>query len=139
LDLIHADNAQVNTTLKFAAPTDFAPAGQQVSIRRISGSGSTTDPIKADRVRLRSSRITATVSSIGSPFISLSNLPSLFFGHGGVKIIQTQTTSAILAENNKPIFLSNIPLFGIVSARGPLFNTGTTTQNLVASKVVLKP
>ena len=137
LDLIHADNTQLSVgTFHFAAATDLAPAGQQVSILR--NSTSTASLIKADRVRLRSSRITASVQSIGAPNIYLFNLPSLFFGHGGVTEIQVQTTSALILDNNKLITLSLVPVSGVVSVRGPLFNAGTT-QNLVATKVVVKP
>jgi hypothetical protein len=137
LDLIHADSATLSTApFHFAAPTDLAPSGQQVSILRNSSSTSTV--LKADRVRLRSSRITATVQSIGSPNIYLFMLPSLFTGHGGVTQIQVQTTSALIVDNNKLIPLTQVPVSGVVSVRGPLFNAGTT-QNLVATKVVVKP
>jgi Domain of unknown function (DUF4382) len=136
VDFIHADNVQVSTAnFTFAKATDLA-AGQQVSILR--NGSSTANLLMADRVRLRSSRLTATVQSVGSPNIYLFNLPSLFFGHGGVTQIQVQTTSAMLLENNKLITLSLIPVSGVVSVRGPLFNTGTTTQSMVATKVVLK-
>jgi hypothetical protein len=137
LDLIHADSATLSTApFHFAAATDLAPSGQQVSILRNNSSTSTV--LKADRVRLRSSRITATVQSIGSPNIYLFMLPSLFTGHGGVTQIQVQTTSALIVDNNKLIPLTQVPVSGVVSVRGPLFNAGTT-QNLVATKVVVKP
>jgi Domain of unknown function (DUF4382) len=137
LDFLHADSTPLNTaSFHFAAPTDLAPSGQQVSIRR--NAASTASSIKADRVRLRSSRVTATVGSVGSPNIVLSNLPSSFFGHRGITSILVQTTSALLVENNKLITLSNIPVSGVVSVRGPLFDSGGITQNMVASKVVVK-
>jgi len=137
LDLIHADNATLSTApFHFAAATDLAPSGQQVSILR--NSSSTSSLLKADRVRLRSSRISATVQSIGSPNIYLFMLPTLFTGHGGVNEIQAQTTSALIVDNNKLIPLTQVPVSGVVSVRGPLFNAGAT-QNLVATKVVVKP
>ena len=79
IDLAHADNLQVSTAgFLFAAPADLV-VGQQVSVRR----NTTLSPalIKADRVRLRSTRVTATVQ-LGLPNILLGNLPSLFSGHG---------------------------------------------------------
>jgi hypothetical protein len=136
LDLIHADSLQLSTApFHFAAATDIAPSGQQVSIRR--NSASTSSLLTADRIRLRSSRITATVQSVGSPNIYLFMLPTFISGRGGVNQIQVQTTGALLVENNQLITLSNVPVSIPVSVRGPLFNAGTT-QNLVASKVVVK-
>ena len=91
IDFQHIDNLQLSTSSfssSFTGPADLV-AGQQVSVRRNSSSTST---LVADRVRLRSSRITATVQSVGAPNIILGNLPSLFFGHGGVTLIQAQTS-----------------------------------------------
>jgi hypothetical protein len=136
-DFPHADSLPVSITgFLFAAPTDLA-VGQQVSIRlhgTLSGG-----QIMADRVRLRSSRITATVQTIGSGIISLSNLPSLFFGHGGITLIQAQTSlPTIYFEIGHVINISNITLSDIVSVRGQLFNV-SGGRTLVATKVVLKP
>jgi len=137
VDFAHADSLQVSTTgFLFATPADLA-VGQQVSIRRNSTSSGTT--IKADRVRLRSSRITATVQTIGSGIITLSSLPSIFFGHGGITLIQAQTSvPTIFFEIGRSINISNIGLSNVVSVRGQLFNV-SGGRTLVASKVVLKP
>jgi hypothetical protein len=141
IDLIHADNFQVGTSSfssSFTGPADLV-AGQQVSIRRNSSSSST---ILADRVRLRSSRITATVQSVGAPNITFTNLPSLFFGHGGVTQIVAQTSvtpPTIYYEINGSVNASTNLLGDLVSVRGPLFNTGGTNRTLVTTKVVLKP
>ena len=142
IDFLHADGFQVSTTSfasAFAGPADLVP-GQQVSIRRNSSSSGT---IVADRVRLRSSRITATVQTEGSSIITIgknSSLPSLFFGHG-VAQIQAQTSVTpptiyyeIGGSINASTDLTNEP----VSVRGPLFNTGGTNRTLLATKVVLK-
>jgi hypothetical protein len=95
--------------------------------------------ILADRVLLRSSRITATVQSIGAPNIFLYNLPSIFLGHGSVTQIQAVTfASTIFSENAGLINLTLIPVSGVVSVRGPLFNIGGN-RTLITSKVVLKP
>ena len=136
IDFAHADNVQVSTAgFLFAAPADLA-IGQQVSIRR--NSNSTTSLIKADRVRLRSSRVTAAVQSVGSPSIFLYNVPSIFSGHG-VTLIQTQTsTPTIFSENGSAANFNLITISEVVSVRGPLFNV-SGTRTLVATKVVLKP
>jgi hypothetical protein len=140
IDFAHADNAQISTAAfgsSFSGPADLT-VGQQVSIRR--NSNSSGNLINADRVRLRSSRVTATVQSIGAPNLFLSNLPSIYFGHGGVTQIQALTFSppTIFSENNNLVNFSLIPLSGGVSVRGPLFNVGGT-RTLLATKVELKP
>jgi hypothetical protein len=137
VDFAHADNLPVSTAgFLFAAPADLV-VGQQVSVRRNSTSSGVT--INADRVRLRSSRITTTVQTIGSGIISLSSLPSLFFGHGGITLIQAQTSvPTIYFEIGRIINISDIALSNIVSVRGPLFNV-SGGRTLAATKVVLKP
>ena len=141
VDLVHADNLPISTSsfaLSFTGPADLVP-GQQVSIRRNSSSGSI---LLADRVRLRSSRITATVQSVGAPNIILSNLPFLFSGHGGVTQIFAQTSAvpptiyySTTLSMNASTNIQGQP----VSVRGPLFNTGGTNRTLIATKVVLQP
>jgi hypothetical protein len=141
IDFQHIDNLQLSTSSfssSFTGPADLV-AGQQVSVRRNSSSTST---LVADRVRLRSSRITATVQSVGAPNIILGNLPSLFFGHGGVTLIQAQTSitpPTIYFEVGGSISSSTNLLGELVSVRGPLFNTGGTNRPLLATKVVLQP
>ena len=136
VDVVHADNLVVSTTgLSFTAPAQLS-VGQEVSIRR---NGSSSGSILvADRVRLRATRVTATVQSIGAPNIYLYNLPSFFFGHGGIKQIQVQTsTPTIISEKNVLKNLTEVPLAGLISVRGPLFSGATTT--LIATKVAIKP
>jgi hypothetical protein len=137
VDSPHGDSSLVSTTgFLFVTPADLV-VGQQVSIRlhsTLSGG-----QIMADRVRLRSSRFTATVQTIGSGIINLSSLPSIFFGHGGITLIQAQTSSpTIFFEIGRVINISDIALSNIVSVRGPLFNV-SGGRTLVATKVVLKP
>jgi hypothetical protein len=136
VDFTHADNILVDTNCcAFLSPVNLS-IGQEVSIRR--GSTSSGNSINADRVRLRSSRITASVQSIGSPNIFLFTLPSIFSGNS-ITQIQAQTSApTIFSENGGVIVLSQIPIGGVVSVRGPLFNVGGT-RTLVATKVVLKP
>jgi hypothetical protein len=136
VDFVHADSSLVSTAgFVFTAPADLV-AGQQVSIRRNSASSGAT--IVADRVRLRSSRITATVQTIGSGIINLSSLPSIFFGQGGITQIQSQTSvPTVYFEIGRTINISDVALSDIVSVRGPLFNV-SGGRTLVATKVVLK-
>jgi hypothetical protein len=136
IDFAHADNVPVSTTgFIFAAPSDLS-VGQQVSVRR--NATSTASLIKADRVWLRSSRVTANVQSLGAPNIYLGGVPSIFSGNG-VTQIQAQTSApTIFSENGAAIAFTQIPLSGVVSVRGPLFNV-SGTRILVATKVVLKP
>ena len=138
VDFVHADNLPVSISTMgylFAAPADLS-VGQQVSIRRNSSSSGTS--ITADRVRLRSSRITANVQNLGSPYIFLATIPSIFSAHG-VTQLQAQTViSTIYYEVGGSINSSNITLGNLVSVRGPLFNTGGSTRPLVVTKVVLK-
>ncbi len=141
IDFVHVDSSQVSTasfSSSFTGPADLVP-GQQVSIRR---NGSSTSTIVADRVLLRSSRITATVQSVGAPNITFASLPSLFFGHGGVTQIVAQTSitpPTIYYEINGSVSAGTNILADLVSVRGPLFNTGGINRTLVATKVVVKP
>ncbi len=135
VDLVHADNLQMSTAgFLFAAPADLA-VGQQVSIRR--NSNSTPSQINADRVRLRSSRITAAIQR-GLPNLFLVNLPSLF---GSITSITAQTSltpPTIYYEVGTIINSSNIVIGEMVSVRGPLFNV-SGGRTLLANKVVVKP
>ena len=140
LDLLHADNLQVSTSgFLFAAPADLL-VGQQVSVRR--NSSSTGSLIKADRVRLRSTRLSGTVQS-GPPniFLSSSSLIPFFTGHGittGITAQTSLTPPTIYFEIGTIINSSNIIVNDFVSVRGPLFNIGGG-RTVLATKVVEKP
>jgi hypothetical protein len=140
LDLLHADNLQVSTSgFLFSAPADLL-VGQQVSVRR--NSSSTGSLIKADRVRLRSTRLSGTVQ-IGPPniFLSPGSLIPFFTGHGITTGITAQTSLSpptIYFEIGQTINSSNIAINNPVSVRGPLFNVGGG-RTLLATKVVEKP
>jgi hypothetical protein len=139
IDLIHADSVQMSTAgFLFAAPADLV-IGQQVSIRR--NSTVSQGVIKADRVRLRSTRVTANVQ-VGPPNIILSgsSLPSIFSGHG-VSSITAQTSltpPTIYYEIGKTINSSDIGVGEVISVRGPLFNV-SGGRTLITTKVVVKP
>jgi hypothetical protein len=145
VDFAHADNVQVVDTscCVFSAAGDLA-VGQQVMVRRTSASSGTS--ITADRVRLRSSRVTGIIQTIAAPNIFLGgsspNFPSLFITNGVTQILAqtsspptifTGTTATGIAVNN----ISQLVVNNIVSVRGPLFNV-SGTRTLVATKVVLK-
>lgn len=135
VDFVHADNLPVSTAgFVFTRDADLV-VGQQVSIQR--NSSSSASLIKADRVRLRSTRVTANVQ-LGPPNILLGNgsLPSLFSGHG-VTAITAQTSltpPTIYYEIGKTINSSDIAIGERVSVRGPLFKGRT----LITTKVVVK-
>jgi hypothetical protein len=137
IDFTHADTVPVLTTCCiFNAPADLS-VGQQVSIRR--NSTSLGNSITADRVRLRSSRISAFVGSLGSPFLNLSNFPSNFSGHGVTQLSAQTFSSTIYYEIGATINSSNIGVGSPISVRGPLFNASGGARNMLATKVVLKP
>ena len=136
IDLVHADNVQVSTSgFLFAAPADLT-VGQQVSIRlhSILPGGQ----LMADRVRLRSSRITANVGQLGAPNIGLSSFPSIFSGHGVAQILAQTSPSTIYFEIGSVINSSTVDLADLISVRGPLFSAGGSSRTLIATKVVLK-
>jgi hypothetical protein len=141
IDLVHADNFQVSTSgFLFAAPADLS-VGQQVSIRR--NSTLPSGQIKADRVRLRSTRLTGTVgSALPNIFMSTQKMPllfSLFSGHG-INGITAQTLSVpptIYFEVGTIINSSNILINDPVSVRGPLFNQ-SGARTIITTKVVLR-
>jgi hypothetical protein len=136
IDFIHAGSAPVSTTgFLFAAPTDLA-VGQQVSIRRNNTSSGSS--INADRVLLRSSRIAATVQTVGSPYIFLYNLPSIFSGNGITEIQVQTSTPTIFSENRVSVPFTQVFVSGTDSVRGPLFNV-SGARTLVATKVVIEP
>ncbi|MGB6429462.1 MAG: hypothetical protein WBF06_02670 [Candidatus Acidiferrales bacterium] len=129
------DDMGVDTTGQlFAIPSDLM-VGQEVSVRRNSTSAGTS--INADRVLLRGSRITATVTGpIAYPNMTIGDLPSLFGAAGTSQIVVTvSTTGGTEYAGNANVF-TTIPLNGSVSVRGQLFPNGGTPA-LLASKIVL--
>jgi hypothetical protein len=129
------DDMGVDTTgFLFAIPADLM-VGQEVSVRRNPTSAGIS--LNADRVLLRGSRITATVTGpIAFPNMTIGDLPS-FFGAAGTSqiIVSVSTTGATEYAGNAMVF-TTIPLNGSVSVRGQLFpNAGTPT--MLASKIVL--
>ena len=139
VDFVHADNSAIDASSflsSFTGPAELVP-GQQVSIRR--GSSSSGSVIMADRVRLRSSRVTGNVQSEAAPLITLNSLPLLYSKQSNVTAIQARTsTSTIYYEVNGSINSTTDLTNQTVSVRGPLFNSGGNNRTLLATKVVLK-
>jgi hypothetical protein len=129
------DDMGVNTTgFLFAIPADLM-VGQEVSVRRNPTSAGIS--LNADRVLLRGSRITATVTGpIAFPIMTIGDLPSFFPASGTSQIIvSVSTTTGTEYAGNATVFTA-IPISGNVSVRGQLFPNGGT-PTLLASKIVL--
>jgi len=129
------DDMGVDTTGQlFAIPADLM-VGQEVSVRRNPTSAGTS--LNADRILLRGSRITATVTGpIAYPLMTIGDLPSFFGAAGTSQIIVSVSTTGATEYAPTPTVFTTIPLNGSVSVRGQLFpNAGTPT--LLASKIVL--
>jgi hypothetical protein len=109
--------------------------GQEVQVRRLSTSTSTN--LDVDRIRLRSSRFSATVQIVSLPdfTLSISSLPK-YMQTAGIVTLRVHTDSSLTefegnATNDTQIFTGNS-----VSLRGQLFENGTGTAVLLATKVV---
>ena len=89
--------------------------------------------VTSDRVRLRMTQFTASVSGAPAPpNFMVGNLPSLFTG-AGITSIQVQTSSATDFDNVTDV--SGLADKDTVSLRGLLFNNGANPPVLVAKKV----
>jgi hypothetical protein len=139
IDLIHVDSVGITSPFLFSisVPSDLM-VGQQVQVRRNPSSSGTT--IAADRVRLRSSRVTGTYQTGPSTLFTLGTLPSLFVVHG-VQTIQAQTATGSVSAICTGISIgiggscSSLVINHSESVRGPLFtNSGTPT--IVATAVI---
>lgn len=133
IDFVHADKTLVDTTgflFSISVPSDLV-VGQQVQIRRNPATSSGTS-IMADRIRLRSTRVTGTFQSGVITLMNLGTLPSLFTTNG-IPLIQTKTSVPTICTG-----VTSCTLLAVThkeSVRGPLFaNSGSPT--VVASKVV---
>ena len=130
-DLVYADNVLVDTTgFVFSAPADLL-VGQQVQVRRNPISGTL---ITADRVRLRSSRITGQALAGGATTLfNLGSLPSIFTTHVApqIQVITSSSTICTGTVSNCSSLALNVQ--HSLSVRGPMF---ASSKTLVASKVV---
>ncbi len=115
----------------FSSSADLL-VGQNVQVRRRSTSAGTT--IDTDRIRLRTSRFTATVAGApsGSNF-NVNGLPALFASATpAISTIQVQTSSQTQFEGVNGV--GSLVAGNTVSLRGLLFKTAGTPV-LVAKKV----
>jgi hypothetical protein len=144
IDSIYADSTPVNTAgFLFGTANEDLALGQEVMIQRNPASTPTTS-ITADRIRLRSSRITGTIQMMAAPNIDLGGssppFPSLFSANGISEILlQTSTPTIFTGTTLDGVSISSITQLSvtdIAAVRGPLFNVAGS-RTLVASKVVL--
>ena len=130
-DFVYADNVLVDTTgFLFSAPADLI-VGQQVQVRRNPISGTL---ITADRVRLRSSRVTGQALAGGATTLfNLGSLPSIFTTHVApqIQVITSSSTICTGTVSNCSSLALNVQ--HSLSVRGPMF---ASSKTLVASKVV---
>jgi hypothetical protein len=100
----------------FIGPNNLV-AGQEVQVKELSTSSGTS--INADRVRLRGSRWTATVSSVSSPKFNVNALPSIFTSNGYTQI-QVQTSAATEFTGTTTSF-NQVTAGKVVTLRGQIF------------------
>jgi hypothetical protein len=134
IDFIHADSTAITTGFLFNinVPADLI-VGQQVQVRR-NPTGSSASLVAADRVRLRSSRVSGTIRTISAPSFELSSLPSIYTPPGTAQIqVQTSSPPTIFAGTGTSF--SQLTVNDSVSVRGPLF-ANATTPTIVATKVL---
>jgi hypothetical protein len=140
VDFTHVDSIQMDTStfaFTISQPTDLI-VGQQVQVRRNPASAGTT--VVADRVRLRSSRVSGTYQSGPSTLFTIGTLPSLFIVHA-VQTLQVQTASGSVSAICTGISIglgancSSLVINHNESVRGPLFAT-TGSPTLVATRVL---
>jgi hypothetical protein len=105
-------------------------AGQEVQVKDLSTSSGTA--INADRVRLRGSRWTATVSTVSSPNFNVILLPSLFTSKGFSQI-QVQTSAATEFAGTTTTF-TQVTTGKVVTLRGQIFLSSSALV-MPASKV----
>jgi Domain of unknown function (DUF5666)/Domain of unknown function (DUF4382) len=118
-----------------ATDTSQLMPGQEVQIRSSSGGNPTGSPITmtTNRVRLRETQFTATVSGAPvPPNFTVSNLPGLFTSMGVTSIL-VQTSSQTNFQGGTG--LSSLADQNQVSLRGLLFNNGANPPTLIVDKV----
>jgi len=128
------DDEGPNTTpFTFVAESNLA-VGQVVQIKEFSSSSPSS--LQADRVRLRDSQLTATVSGAGTPNFSLNLLPSLFTA-AGFNQLQVQTSSATTFSGTVQS-AAQATAGKSVTVRGQIFRSASSGSTLVmpASLVV---
>jgi Domain of unknown function (DUF5666) len=135
---VEADGLSVPSSLQgaFEGATESSQLipGQVVEIRTsMPAAAGPPIAVTTNRVRLRMSQLTATVSGAPAPpnFV-IGNLPGLFSG-AGINSIQVQTSSATEFEGVAGV--AGLADQNVVSVRGLLFKNGTNPPDLIAGKV----
>lgn len=123
-----------------ATDTSQLMPGQEVQIRSTSGSGPTGSPITmaVNRVRLRETQFTATVSGAPvPPNFTVSNLPGLFTSMGVTSIlVQTSNQTNFQGSGGQGgAGLSSLADQSQVSLRGLLFKNGANPPTLIVDKI----
>jgi hypothetical protein len=133
MEELSAPSAMVSA-FQGATDTSQLLPGQTVEVR-LTAPANPGPPISvtADRVRLRMTQFTATVSGAPvPPNFMVGNLPSLFTS-AGISSIQVQTSSNTQFEGVTDV--SGLADTDTVSVRGLLFSNGTNPPVLAAKKV----
>ena len=126
------DQAANISGFSFATASDLQ-FGQEVMVRvGAVGPGSPTI-VTENRVELRSSRFTATVSTLNGTTFVVNKLPTIFTANGITQIV-VQTSALTEFENVNGV--NGLASGDTVSVRGPLFQTAIGT--VLASEVVRK-
>jgi hypothetical protein len=135
---VKADGLSVPSGLQaaFTGATDTSQLlpGQVLEIRP--SAPATVGPpvaVTADRIRLRTTQLTASVSGAPTlPNFVVGNLPGLFT-NAGIMTIDVQTSSATNFEGVSGV--SGLADQNVVSLRGLLFKNGANPPQLIADKV----
>jgi hypothetical protein len=135
---LEADGQSLPSGLQgaFESATDTSQLlpGQVVEIRlSLPPAAGPPIAVTANRVRLRTSQLTANVSGMPAPpNFTVGNLPGLFT-NGGTMSIQVQTSSATEFEGVAGV--AGLADQNVVSLRGLLFRNGANPPVLIAGKV----
>jgi uncharacterized protein DUF4382/uncharacterized protein DUF5666 len=135
---VEADGLPVPSGLQgaFESATDTSQLlpGQVVELRlTMPPAAGPPISVTADRVRLRTSQLTATVTGAPAPpNFNVGNLPGLFT-NAGISSIQVQTSSATEFEGVSGV--AGLADQNVVSLRGLLFNNSANPPVLIAGKV----
>jgi hypothetical protein len=126
-------NASVAPT--FADITAVLP-GQAVAIHRLSGDGSSANPLTTDRVQLREAQLTAPVSAkIDANTFSLDVSGNALFKQAGVSTITVDATHAVFEGVPGVGGIVLTPTPDTVAVSGWLFKQPSGTPLLVAAKI----
>ena len=127
---VDSENLTIPSGLTFASSSDLM-VGQEVQIHPLTvGQGTAS----TDRVRLRFSHVSGTVSAFANPNFSLINLPTLFTGlNPSITSLSVVGGQAVFSEMGS---LSGLANGNQVSVSGLLFK-GATTPTLVAHRIRL--